>query len=131
MAAESKNQQDIRLAAPNYGCALWRNNVGGAKAVDKHGNVRHIRFGLGNDSAKLNKHFKSSDLIGIRPVIIQPWMVGRTIGQFLAVEVKRDDFVARESDERYVAQRNFIECVKNLGGDAMFAKNVSDVWKPK
>lgn len=125
--SEALNQQNIRLAAPGYGTRLWRNNVGACRTHDG----RQLRFGLGNDSAKLNAHFKSSDLIGIRPVIIQPWMVGQTIGQFLAVEVKSDDFVPRESDDRYVAQRNFHECVKGLGGDAMFAKSVADVWRPK
>ena len=125
MTSEALNQQRIRLAAPGYGTLLWRNNVGACRTDDG----RQLRFGLGNDSAKLNAHFKSSDLIGIRPVVIQPWMVGQTIGQFLAVEVKSDNFVPRETDNRYVAQRNFHECVKSLGGDAMFAKNVSDVWR--
>ena len=61
-------------------------------------------------------------------VVITQDMVGQTIGQFMAVEVKRDDFVGRESDDRYVAQRNFIECVKSLGGFAMFAKKEKDVF---
>ena len=127
MASEALNQQTIRLAAPSYGARLWRNNVGACRTDDG----RQLRFGLGNDSAKINAHFKSSDLIGIEPVVIQPWMVGMTIGQFLAVEVKSDDFVARESDQRYVGQRNFHNIVTSLGGRAMFAKSVSDVWKPQ
>ena len=124
MSSEAVNQQNIRLAAPHYGSLLWRNNVGACRTDDG----RQLRFGLGNDSAKINRELKSSDLIGIRPVVITPLHVGMTIGQFLAVEVKSDEFVARESDSRYVAQRNFHQCVKNLGGDAMFVKSVIDVW---
>jgi len=122
--SEALNQQNIRLAAPSHGTILWRNNVGACRTDDG----RQLRFGLGNDSAKINKHLKSSDLIGINPVVITQDMVGMTIGQFIAVEVKSDNFTPRESDTRYVAQRNFHECVKKFGGAAMFAKNATDVW---
>ena len=73
--------------------------------------------------------FKSSDLIGIKPILITQEMVGRVIGQFMAVECKPTSFVARESDKRYVAQRNFIEWVNKHGGTGMFAQDVSDVWR--
>jgi hypothetical protein len=122
--SEAGNQQRIRLAAANRGLILWRNNVGAVTTDDG----RHIRFGLGNDSAKINKAFKSSDLIGINPVVITPDMVGQTIGQFVAIEVKRDNFVGRETDKRYVAQRKFIECVQRYGGMGMFAKSEKDIW---
>ncbi len=125
--SEALNQQQIRLAAPHNDTMLWRNNVGACRTDDG----RQLRFGLGNDSAKINRHLKSSDLIGVKKILIQPWMVGQVIGQFIAVEVKSDDFVARESDERYVAQRNFHECVRNFGGAGMFAKNAKDVWIPQ
>lgn len=124
MSSEAANQQQLRLAAPRNNALLWRNNVGACTTDDG----RHLRFGLGNDSAQMNRVMKSSDLIGVERVVITPDMVGQVIGRFVAVEVKRDDFVARESDKRYVAQRAFIQCVNDHGGRGLFAKKVNDVW---
>ena len=124
MSSEAANQQRIRLHAPSVGARLWRNNNGACTTDDG----RFVRFGLGNDSEQINRVFKSSDLIGIRKVLITQDMVGKTIGQFMAVEVKRTDFVARESDKRYVGQRNFIDCVNDHGGFGVFAKDVLDVF---
>jgi len=58
---EAVNQQAIRLAAPGHACRLWRNNRGAA--VDPKSGA-HIRYGLANDSKEMDKHIKSSDLIG-------------------------------------------------------------------
>jgi hypothetical protein len=124
MISEAAVQQQIRLEAARRNTPLLRNNNGAA--VDSTG--RHIRFGLGNDSAKLNKTFKSSDLIGIHPVTITPEMVGQTIGVFFAVEVKAPGWKFRESDERAVAQRNFGDWVARHGGIFRFATDPSEVW---
>ncbi|TFH47679.1 MAG: VRR-NUC domain-containing protein, partial [Lysobacterales bacterium] len=56
---------------------LFRNNVGAYQ--DKEGNW--VRYGLGGKGA--------SDLIGWKQIAITPEDVGRTIAQFLAVEVKQ------------------------------------------
>lgn len=125
MATEAKIQQDIRLKSASMGTPLLRNNNGAC--YDDTG--RLIRYGLGHTSKEINKVFKSSDLIGINPVIITQAMVGRTIGQFMAVEVKPTNWTARESDDRYVAQRNFIDWVNKHGGTGMFAQSVTDVWR--
>lgn len=125
MDSEAHIQQQIRLEAARRGDALLRNNVGACR--DAKG--RLIRFGLGNDSAKLNRTFKSSDLIGIRRLLITDNMVGMVIGQFAAIEVKSSQWVPRESDERYVAQRNFGEWVIQHGGHFTFAQSVEDVWR--
>lgn len=113
----------MRLAAAAAGIPLLRNNVGACR--DKTG--RLIRFGLGNDSSQLNRVFKSSDLIGIRPVMITEDMVGQVIGQFVAIECKREDFKARESDDRFTAQRNFGEWVIRHGGWFEFCQNAAEL----
>jgi len=113
---EAGLQSRIELEASRKGARLWRNNVGAFK--DDSG--RWVRYGLCNKTPQMNKRIKSSDLIGIKPVVIKPEMVGHTIGQFLAREVK-------ESTWRYSgtaheqAQEKFINLVLSLGGDAAFA----------
>ena len=96
---EAYAQQKARLEIAKQGGLAWRNNVGASKAKEQHSCPRcqfrfyveqaPIRWGLCNDSAKLNAKIKSSDLIGIVPRLITPEMVGTTIGQFLAVETKK------------------------------------------
>lgn len=60
--AEAASQAAIRLRAPALGVHLERNNVGACQ--DEAG--RLIRYGLANDSAQLQKRFKSSDLVGLK-----------------------------------------------------------------
>lgn len=114
--SESNVQSRIRLEAAKKGLHLWRNNVGGC--VDENGN--YIRYGLANDSKRLNEIIKSSDLIGIRPRLIEQHHVGQVIGQFVAREVKAEGwhFTGTEREE---AQKRFIELVLANGGDARFA----------
>lgn len=108
----------VRLEASKKGCRLWRNNVGAM--YDETG--RFIRFGLANDSERLNKIVKSSDLIGLRPVTITPQMVGCVFGQFVAREVKAGDWTFTGT-EREQAQLNFLNIVLSLGGDAGFTNS--------
>ena len=113
---EAAAQSKVRLEASRKGARLWRNNVGAT--MDDRGNF--IRYGLANDSKQMNTVIKSSDLIGIRPVVITADMVGHTIGQFIAREIKAPTWhftgTARE-----VAQLKFLELIVSLGGDAKFA----------
>lgn len=129
--SESAVQADIRLAASReFRAPLWRNNNGAATMIDEQdpdGTGRYVRFGLGNDSAKLNKAWKSSDLIGITPVQILPHHVGRTFGVFTAVEVKKPDWHLVPSDKRGHAQQNFMNSVASFGGFAGFAQSVDDM----
>ena len=122
---EAAVQQRIRLRAAEMGTPLLRNNRGAATTDDG----RHVRFGLGNESAKINKRFKSSDLIGIWPVVIGPEHVGRTLGVFFAVESKASDWTYRETDEHDAAQARFGQWVTNHGGIFRFATDIKDVWK--
>ena len=116
MTNETTIQDQIRLEASEAGLRLWRNNVGACR--DTKG--RLIRYGLANDSAAVNRALKSSDLIGIRPVVITPDHVGQTIGQFVAREVKRSGWTYHGTP-REQAQQRFIDLVRSLGGDACFA----------
>lgn len=115
-ASEAAVSNIIRLEASNKGCRLWRNNVGATYTT----NGDFIRYGLANSSAGENKQIKSADLIGIRPVLITPDMVGRTIGQFLSREVKAGDWVFKGTD-RELAQMRWAALITSLGGDAKFA----------
>lgn len=103
-ASEKTISAVVRLEASRKGILLWRNNVGVMK--DERGVP--VRYGLANDSKRVNDALKSSDLIGIRPN-----------GQFVAREVKaagwRYTGTAREE-----AQLNFITLVQTYNGDACF-----------
>lgn len=123
--SETAVQNDIRLAASRHGDVLWRNNSGAGQ--DSTG--RLVRFGLGNDSAQVNAVRKSPDLVGIRPRLIEPWMVGYLIGQFVGIEVKRGGWKFSAKDEHAVAQQRFGDDIVNHGGLFMFASDVSEVYK--
>lgn len=114
--SESRVQTQVRIEASLKGGRLWRNNNGATLTEDG----RFIRYGLANDSERMNKLIKSSDLIGIMPVRITPDMVGSVIGQFTAREVKPEKW-HYSSTEREKAQLKFLELVAVLGGDAQFA----------
>ena len=112
-SSEAAVQAVLRVEAAKIGYCLWRNNSG--SLPDKTGTP--VRFGLGNDSVKLNKVFKSSDLIGIGPQ-----------GRFVAVEVKEPGW-KKPSNPREVAQANFIGAVQARGGLAGFATSIDDYMR--
>ena len=115
-SSEGAIQNKIRLEASKKGMRVWRNNVGAC--MDDNGNF--IRYGLANDSKQMNDNIKSSDLIGLRPVVITREMVGRTFGLFIAREVKHSLW-KWGGTPRERAQLKFIELVNSYGGDAAFA----------
>lgn len=115
-------QTRIRLEASYKGQRLWRNNVGMLMSDEGF----PVRFGLANDSSQMNKQIKSSDLIGIRPVIITQCMVGSVIGQFVAREVKAGSWKYKATD-REVAQLRFLELVISMGGDGAFANDTGSL----
>lgn len=104
MTTESDVLNAVRLEASQQGVILWRNNVGAV--INQTG--RLIRYGLANDSAKINEVLKSSDLIGI----------GRE-GQFIARECKTPGWTYRGTQQEQ-AQLAFINLILSFGGDAGF-----------
>lgn len=106
-ASEAAVQAQLRLTAPSVGGTLWRNNQGAC--LDETG--RMVRYGLGNDSKRINAVWKSSDLIGI------------TRGVFTAVEVKAPGWSGPRND-RDRAQEAFLNDVNRRGGLGLFATSV-------
>lgn len=117
-ASESAVSSGVRLEVAARGAHVFRNNVGVLQ--DETG--RPVRFGLANDSAALNRRFKSSDLIGWSPVVVQPWMVGTTIAQFLSLEVKHGGW-RYSGTPREVAQLNWLSLVISAGGRGAFVSD--------
>jgi hypothetical protein len=114
-----KTEADVlkhrRMVLARAGGLAWRNNVGAT--TDANGNM--VRFGLANESTSVNKKVKSSDLIGIQPVLVTHDMIGLTIGQFVAEECKRPGW-KWSGNEHELAQRKFHELVISKGGVARF-----------
>ncbi len=120
--AESDAQQQARLNVASAGALSWRNNVGATPAKCKKCGApsQPVRFGLANDSAKLNKQIKSADLILAIPRVITPQMVGTTIAQFGSVEVKRPGwhYTGKGREE---AQAAWATLINRIGGYAIFS----------
>jgi len=103
------------LEASRKGVRLWRNNVGALQ--DKTGRV--VRYGLANESARLNAVLKSSDYIGWRTVRITPQHVGMAIGQAVLREVKAPGW-NYTGQGREPAQLAFLNMGAEAGCDAAF-----------
>ena len=119
--SERRIQSEILLALTELGLSGWRQNVGTGWAGDvqklKDGSVlirnpRPLHSGLCRGS---------SDIIGLRQLIITPEMIGQTIAQFAAIEVKQPgSYPSKE-------QRHFLEFVQGKGGLAVVARSVADL----
>ena len=103
--SEHEIQQRIRLASGRGPVRLWRNNTGAL--VDQQG--RFVRFGLCKGS---------SDLIGLRSVVVTPEMVGQRIAQFVALEIKAPQGVVSPQ------QQAFLRLVQQLGGVAAVCRSI-------
>lgn len=114
--SESGVASRVRLAEAKAGNRIWRNNVGAVQTDDG----RHLRYGLCNESAKMNKSIKSSDFVGIYKRLIMPSDVGHYIGQFYAIETKRAGWVY-SGDEHERGQLAFLTLVNSLGGIGKFS----------
>ena len=107
---ESDIQSLIRQQVGNGPVRLFRNNVGATK--DARG--RLIRYGLAKGSA---------DLIGWVARKITPGDVGRTMAQFVSIEVKSLTGKPRPDQ---IAWQDF---VNQAGGRAGIARSVDDAVK--
>ena len=103
MNRETIIQQAIRLLSRGP-FRLFRNNAGALP----DGRGGWVRYGLATGS---------SDLIGWRSVTITPEMVGATIAQFVALEVKTP--TGRPTNE----QRAFLAAVHRAGGVAAIVRS--------
>jgi hypothetical protein len=103
-----------RIEAQRLGGALWRNNSGAFQ--DARG--RWVRYGLGNDSAALCRHWKSPDLVGIAPA----WP-GAPGGRLWGVEIKPAGWRYR-GDEHERAQAACHANIRALGGIADFVSDI-------
>ena len=99
-------QNAIRLEHGAGPARLWRNNTGALK--DQAG--RLVRYGLCPGS---------SDLIGLRQVVVTPDMVGQTLAVFTAIEVKDRGRLTPE-------QQAFLTMVTQAGGLAGVARSPDD-----
>lgn len=128
--SEAWAQQQARLKIAKTGAMAWRNNVGATPTkiptfCPKCGHQYQIkqtpiRYGLANDSQKLNAQIKSSDLILAIPRTVTPAMVGTTIAQFGAVECKRPGWTYRGT-EAEIAQLAWLQLIVKVGGYASFS----------
>lgn len=122
MVSESAIQSQTRAQFGFVG-PIWRNNSG--VLPDRNG--RPVRYGLSNDSKELNRKTKSSDLIGITPVLITPDMFGAILGVFTALECKPSGWAYRENDKRAAAQLKYHEIVRQAGGYAGFVSDPAQI----
>ena len=122
---ESTVQDEIRLDSSQYG-GLLRNNSGVYNPDDPP--TPWTRWGLGNDSKKINEVRKSSDLIGCTAVVITPEMIGHTVAVLTVVEVKKQGW-RWSATNKNKAQLNFINWVLSNGGIGCFAQSVFDYRK--
>lgn len=116
---EGRASQVVALRASAWGSRMFRNNSG----VLPSQTGRPVRFGLGNESKKINEKMKTSDFIGWSHVVITPAMVGKTLAVFTALEAKPIGFIPKNEyrdGSREKAQDHFIQLVIEAGGIAGF-----------
>lgn len=120
--SEAWAQQQIRLKIARAGGMAWRNNVGAtpARCPNCGEKQRPLRYGLANDSHKLNERVKSSDIIGIIPRHITSAMIGTTIAQFVSVEAKCPGWKFTGNDHEN-AQAAWLALIRQIGGYATFS----------
>ena len=115
----------VRLRASSLGMKLMRNNSGAYQ--DDTG--RLIRFGLGNESKRVNDHIKFGDYIGWTPITITPEMIGKTVAVFTNIEIKPGEKGVKNAlrkaenkpESREAGQLRAINLVREAGGIAWFA----------
>lgn len=120
--SEARAQQQVRMGLAAAGGLAWRNNVGATPSRCPHcgDKLDVVRYGLANDSTRLNSAIKSADLIGVIPRLITPQMVGQVLGQFVAIECKAPGW-HYTGTEREQAQAKFLMLVQSKGGAALFS----------
>jgi hypothetical protein len=120
--SEAAVSSRIRLEAPKLGYWLGRNNRGAGYMQDGS----FIRWGLANDSIKMDKVVKSGDFIGFKRTVVAPSMVGSTVAIFTTVEAKNVDWKYSNSAEEQ-AQMRWNDFIILNGGIAKFVNDASQL----
>lgn len=120
--SEKSVQDEARLIISQKGGRAFRNN----KGVLKDARGVPVRFGLCNDTEKMGKNLRSSDLICCVPRLITQDMVNTTIGQFWAIEVKNRGW-HYTGDEHEQGQLRFGQLIIGLGGEFKFYNGEGDL----
>lgn len=120
--SEAWAQQQQRFIVARAGGLAWRNNVGAtpARCPDCGAQRQPVRYGLANESARLNEQVKSSDLICAIPRVIRPQDVGRTIAQFGSIECKPPGWKFTGKG-REAGQAAWLALISKIGGFAAFS----------
>lgn len=140
---EQAVQQECRFLGAGQGMWLLRNNSGAftdkvklppgvprspanilAAIVKKY---KGLRWGLGNDSSKINAVMKSPDLVGGTEFIIPPHWVGRKVCVATFIEVKDPDWSYNPKDAHQAAQAACMNKVIAMGGLAGFVTNAAQL----
>jgi hypothetical protein len=104
----------------------WRNNVGAY--VDEFG--RQVRYGLANESKQENDQIKSSDLICTTPEwVYHPVRGWCWLAVLTAYECKPEGWRQLPGDKRALAQANFHDIVRSVGGYAGFVTDPMDLYR--
>lgn len=129
--SEGKIWREIRDKLSNGPLRLFRNECGNGVAI-RHNNPSKrqaiigeciaLAASRGGSGARI--HFGlttgSSDLIGLKSVIISPEMVGQKIAMFVGVETKTATGSMRDEQKRW------LEFVNQMGGIAIVARNLDE-----
>ena len=132
MTKESNIQREIMLACSAQGDTVWRNNVGKGWVAPPDRTTfapKRMTITINRGDVVLREPYRitwglcpgSSDLIGIRPVVITPEMVGQTIGVFVALEVKKPGGRVTKN------QQQFLDHVNDLGGIGVVVRGAGDL----
>lgn len=115
---EAYVQSTVRLAAPTAAMTLFRNNVGALK--DERGVP--LRFGLGNDTAQLNKVFKTGDLVGFQSGWFRDYetLEPVKVAVFAMAECKKAGWRHCPTNQHEISQLRAINMVNTAGGIACF-----------
>lgn len=121
MEKETALRNAVTLAASGLGVRLFRNNVGLGWVGRLIGGVKAGRVTLAEARPLHAGLCKGShDLIGLRPVVVTPEMVGRTVAVFVSIELKTGDVTVTTEQEDFGAM------VQGCGGIVGVARSVDD-----
>lgn len=113
-------QNSIRIALSRNGIYTERSNAGkfwGGKVIAHDGK----RVVIENPTQIVGAVAGTSDLIGFRSLQVTQDMVGKTIAQFIAIEVKKPGERPRENQIAY------LNMVNKRGGVGIWVDNVDKV----